>query len=100
MDEIYFLKTNNIRFLISKQGLRKYIERSFDNLKIILAIVERETLKHIGNISLQKIDLIFRTAEFAIIIGERNIWKKGYGKEAIYKNGEIKDIIKYGGIYE
>jgi RimJ/RimL family protein N-acetyltransferase len=37
---------------------------------------------HIGNISLQNIDWINRSAEFAIIIGEKDYWDKGYGTEA------------------
>lgn len=34
---------------------------------------------HIGNISLQEISLINRTAEFAVLIGDRRHWGKGAG---------------------
>ncbi len=37
---------------------------------------------HLGNISLQNIDWINRSAEFAIIIGEKDSWNKGTGAEA------------------
>jgi ribosomal-protein-alanine N-acetyltransferase len=49
---------------------------------IVLAIVEKVTGRHVGNISLQDINLIYRSAEFAIIIGEKSSWGKGYGEEA------------------
>jgi RimJ/RimL family protein N-acetyltransferase len=48
---------------------------------LVLAIFNKEN-KHIGNVSLQNIDFISRSAEFAIIIGEQSSWGKGVGKEA------------------
>jgi RimJ/RimL family protein N-acetyltransferase len=33
---------------------------------------------HIGNLSLQRIDWVNRSAEFAAVIGERDYWGKGY----------------------
>jgi len=46
--------------------------------------------KHIGNIALQNINNINRTAEFAGIIGEKDYWGKGIGTKAIqllFKHG-------------
>ncbi len=57
---------------------------------LILAIVDKETDKHIGNISLQEINYFDRGAEFAIIIGNKNYWGKGVGEEA----GQL--IIEHG----
>ena len=37
---------------------------------------------HIGNITLQQINWIYRSAEFACVFGEKNYWGKGYGTEA------------------
>jgi RimJ/RimL family protein N-acetyltransferase len=37
---------------------------------------------HIGNVSLQALSFIDRTAEFAIIIGDKRHWGKGVGKLA------------------
>jgi len=60
-----------------------YIKSTYNSKNsLVLAIVIRETNIHIGNISLQKIDYISRNAEFAILIGEKNFWGKGYSKEA------------------
>jgi RimJ/RimL family protein N-acetyltransferase len=50
--------------------------------ELVFAIVERASKKHIGNIALSGIDFINRSAEFAIVIGDRSIWGKGYSKEA------------------
>ncbi len=38
---------------------------------------------HIGNISLQRINWIYRSAEFAIVIGNKDFWKYGIGFEAL-----------------
>jgi len=37
---------------------------------------------HIGNVSLQRIDWLNRSAEFAVVIGERDYWSQGYTTEA------------------
>lgn len=46
---------------------------------------ERTYMKHtwIGNISLQSFSWINRSAEFAIVIGEKEFWNKGYATEAL-----------------
>ena len=36
---------------------------------------------HIGNVALQNIHPVYRSADFSIIIGEKDYWGKGYGKE-------------------
>jgi ribosomal-protein-alanine N-acetyltransferase len=50
--------------------------------RIVLAVVDREKDLHIGNISLQKIDVISRSAEFAVLIGDRGYWGRGFATEA------------------
>jgi RimJ/RimL family protein N-acetyltransferase len=63
------------------------MQNSKDNL--VLAIIAKNG-KHIGNISLQKIDFVSRNAEYAIILGEKDYWGKGIAKEAsalILKHG-------------
>ena len=37
---------------------------------------------HVGNISLQDIDPVARSAELAIVLGDRSVWGKGIGTEA------------------
>jgi ribosomal-protein-alanine N-acetyltransferase len=49
---------------------------------IALAIVLVQGHQHIGNISLQGIDWVSRSAELAIVIGEKAAWHKGYAMES------------------
>ena len=52
------------------------------NATVVLAIIVRDKNIHIGNISIQKIDWIVRSAEFAIILGEKDYWKQSLASEA------------------
>ena len=49
---------------------------------LVLAIELRETGGHVGNVSLQAIDPVGRSAELAIVVGERSAWGRGAGAEA------------------
>lgn len=65
-----------------EEGLA-YIKKSQkDRNTLILAIVVKRGNVHVGNISLQNIDYINRNAEFAILVGEKKYWNKGYSTEA------------------
>ena len=60
-----------------------YVESvSADTHNLVLAMVAKDSGTHIGNISLQKIDPISKTGEFAILIGEKEYWGKGIATEA------------------
>lgn len=50
----------------------------------VFAIMVKEDSEyiHIGNVSIQSINLINRSAELAIILGEPGYWGKGYGTKA------------------
>lgn len=48
----------------------------------LFTIYERATMRPIGNTGLDDIDYFHRTAEFGILIGEKECWGKGYGTEA------------------
>lgn len=49
---------------------------------ILLAIVDKASNEHIGNIKLGNIDWIHRYAEMAILLGDKRYWGKGHGLEA------------------
>lgn len=49
---------------------------------LILAIEMLDSGAHIGNIALQNINFIHRSAEFSILIGNREFWGTGCGIEA------------------
>jgi ribosomal-protein-alanine N-acetyltransferase len=50
--------------------------------QVVLAIVAKNSGKHLGNISLQGIDWVSRCAEFAIMLGDKDCWGQGIGQEA------------------
>ena len=71
------------RFPYGEDDLFRYVESlQGDSGRLVLAIVEAGTGIHIGNVSLQGIDYIDRSAEFAIVLGEKSSWGKGYSKDA------------------
>ncbi|QNM98501.1 GNAT family N-acetyltransferase [Chitinimonas koreensis] len=49
---------------------------------LTLAITLRSDGRHVGNVGLQGIHPIYRSAEFAILLGDRAAWGQGYGLEA------------------
>ncbi len=70
---------------------REYIlQVRADKSNVVLAIVSKDSSKHIGNISLQHIDPISRNAEYAILLGDQNYWGKGIATEA------SRLILKHG----
>lgn len=131
------------RFPVTKNQLINYIENTNQSKDIlVLAIILKNNGVHIGNVSLQSINYIDKTAEIAFITGEKQYWGKGFTKEAsklilqhafltlnlnrvycgthqdnipmqklaeslgfkkegirreaIFKNGQYKDIVEYG----
>src|SRR5262249_8485677 len=48
---------------------------------VAFTVYERPTMRPIGNTDLRHIDHVPRTAEFGILIGEKDCWGKGYGTE-------------------
>lgn len=63
---------------------REWLERLYrDDRDLVLAIVLKESDKHIGNTGLHGIDWKDRQAELGIMIGEKGEWGKGYGAEAL-----------------
>jgi RimJ/RimL family protein N-acetyltransferase len=57
-------------------------EAASDRQNLVLAVEILKTGQHIGNIALQSIDPIHRSAEIAFLIGSRTAWGKGYAREA------------------
>ncbi len=61
-----------------------------DRSKVVWAVVDLASGRHIGNMSLQAIDYINRSAEFAVLMGEKEFWGRGYAREA----GEL--LLRHG----
>lgn len=71
------------RFPNYDEDMHAYYERVIKSrTNLVLAICDKETDAHIGNIALENIDTLNQSAEFAILIGDKNFWGKGVGKEA------------------
>lgn len=71
------------RFPNYGQNMSEYYENTIKSRNnLVLAIIDKITDQHIGNVSLQDIDDVNRSAELAIIIGDKDFWDKGVGKEA------------------
>jgi len=74
------------KFPFSENMLKDYILRSTnDDSKIILAIIDLKSLKHIGNISLQSINWIDRNCEIAFLLGDKDFWSNGI----MYESGKL-----------
>lgn len=71
-------------FPYTTESALDYISRSASNENLILAIDDKETSKHIGNVALQRIHAIDQNAEFAILLGSKAHWRHGYGREAAW----------------
>ena len=70
-------------FPYSVENVRSYIrESSQAKNALVLAIILKQSNRHIGNISLQNINYINRSAEFAVLLGDKKYWGKGIAKEA------------------
>lgn len=74
---------SHARFPVGKEELKKYVREAKKSSSMqVFAIVTKHGATHIGNISLQNINYIDRSAELAIIIGDKKYWGKGIGLEA------------------
>lgn len=57
---------------------------------VMLAVVDKKSGRHIGNVKLGPIHWLHRTATFGILIGEKDLWGKGVGLEA------TRLMVEYG----
>lgn len=65
---------------------KQYVQNvNKDTTQIVLALIEKSSSKHIGNIAIQNIDFINRHADISIVIGEQEYWGKGYAFEVYQK---------------
>lgn len=82
-DEILTQYLEHHVFPYSKASALDYIEALRHRRDIImLAIIDKNGDKHIGNITLSSISLLHQSAEFTILIGDSEYYGKGFAKEA------------------
>jgi RimJ/RimL family protein N-acetyltransferase len=71
------------RFPMTTEKLKEYVIHSTtSNTMLVLAIIDKKSDKHIGNISLQGINWIDSNAEIAFLLGDTGFWGKGVMLEA------------------
>lgn len=58
----------------------KYLQTSKED--VVLAMVDKKTNRHVGNVGLHYIDWVHRSAQLGIVIGEKEFWGRKYGEEA------------------
>jgi len=77
------LHNSHHRFPYTRVEAKSFVESlTNDKTRLVFAIVMKHDLLHVGNISLQNIDYICRSAELAVIIGERKYWGRGIAFDA------------------
>ena len=68
---------------VTLESVRRYVERFRDSsTDLLFAIIDRQTNRHIGNVTLNHIHPVHRTADTGLMIGDKAFWGKGYASEA------------------
>lgn len=82
-DEVICQYSEHHVFPYTKAQATQYIEQlPSQKDRIMLAIVDKKSNKHIGNITLLAISSLHRSAEFSILIGDKDFHGKGLSKES------------------
>ena len=75
----------------SRQDLRDWVERHRTaSREVLLVIADRDSNRCLGHVGLYNIDHRVRSAEFAILIGDRESWGKGIGQAV------SRAMLRYG----
>lgn len=76
-----FTETSPKKYLPNE--LEQYVKNEEQKGNIFLAVVDKVTGKHIGNLKIYNIHNKDgkKTAEYSRFIGDKSFWGKGYGKE-------------------
>ena len=70
-------------FPSSREQQAEYFRRvSTSGTDLVLAIVDAASGRHVGNVGLHEITPIHRTAVLGIVIGEKEFWGRGFGRQA------------------
>lgn len=67
--------------LTAEQEEEWYERANRSETVVNFTIYERATMRPIGNTGFHNVDHLHRTAEFGILIGEKECWSRGYGTE-------------------
>ncbi|MFA6253154.1 MAG: GNAT family protein [Patescibacteria group bacterium] len=64
-------------------GLKKFVKSIEKSKDWHFAIIIKDSKKHIGNVFLNLVDDLNKSADLSIMIGDKNEWGKGYAGEVI-----------------
>jgi len=68
----------------TRESLRRYVESAANAPDtVMLAIVDKASDAHVGNIKLARIHPLHRRADMGIMIGDKRVRGRGYGREAL-----------------
>lgn len=82
-DEIWNM-LGGTKYFVSEAYEKKWVENTiFDSKELKLAICLVEDGRYIGNVYMTDINMINRSCETHILIGERDCWGQGYAQEAL-----------------
>ena len=70
-------------FPSTMDDLKAYLSSLKSRGDLALAMLLKENGRHIGNITLNSILWVHRSAELSMMIGAKDVWGQGYAKEAI-----------------
>jgi RimJ/RimL family protein N-acetyltransferase len=65
-------------FPTNEKDLEGYLEGQRSSNRVVMAVCIRQTDEHIGNVVLEDIDWIDRTAQVTILIGVKKYWGSGH----------------------
>lgn len=74
---------NQLNIVIPREEEKRYLEDLFASESDFVFAIEDENRNYIGNIGLHEIDTSNYSARFAIIVGNKDYWGRGYGENAI-----------------
>jgi RimJ/RimL family protein N-acetyltransferase len=78
-------------FPTTMQDLEKFYQGVTGSTNaVILAVADRKSHRHIGNVKLGPINWVHRRAMFGIMIGDKAFWGKGVGEEV------TRMMVEYG----
>jgi RimJ/RimL family protein N-acetyltransferase len=75
-------------FLDSKNLTKNQVLENIENGKklrtyFMLAVIEKESNKHVGNVKVGPINVVTNVSDLVTVIGDKGSQGKGYGREAI-----------------
>lgn len=71
----------NVYNVFSKKNIEDAIKDNISRMETVFSVIDIENDKLIGMVEVSP-NHVFRSGTFGIVIGEKEYWGKGYGKEA------------------